>query len=129
MTFNLLLMLSPILQKFSQIVLDVTISYPVYKILKEVQEELIFYRQEEEKLVETYAEGINEKGEVLFSNEGKKQMFLNEIEKLQNTEVTLKNSKIQIPLKSIEKIQLSPSDFYLLENIIDFVGEGNIENG
>ena len=88
---------------------------------KEIQEELDFYAKEEEKLVETYADGIDEKGKVIFSDEQKKKMFFNEIEKLQNTNIDLDFSKIDISLADIQNIKLTPSDFYLLENIINFI--------
>ena len=121
MTFNLLLKLSIVLQKFYQSSLDAKISYSLYKLLKKIQEELDFYSKEEEKLVETYADGIDEKGKVIFSDEQKKKMFFNEIEKLQNTNIDLDFSKIDISLADIQNIKLTPSDFYLLENIINFI--------
>ena len=121
MTFNLLLKLSIVLQKFYQSSLDAKISYSLYKLLKRIQEELDFYAKEEEKLVETYSDGINEKGKVIFSDEQKKKMFFNEIEKLQNTNIDLDFSKIDISLADIQNIKLTPSDFYLLENIINFI--------
>lgn len=121
MTFNLLLKLSIVLQKFYQSSLDAKISYSLYKLLKRIQEELDFYAKEEEKLVETYADGIDEKGKVIFSDEQKKKMFFNEIEKLQNTNIDLDFSKIDISLADIQNIKLTPSDFYLLENIINFI--------
>ena len=121
MTFNLLLKLSIVLQKFYQSSLDAKISYSLYKLLKKIQEELEFYSKEEEKLVETYADGIDENGKVIFSDEQKKKMFFNEIEKLQNTNIDLDFSKIDISLADIQKIKLTPSDFYLLENIINFI--------
>lgn len=121
MTFNLLLKLSIVLQKFYQSSLDAKISYSLYKLLKKIQEELDFYSKEEEKLVETYADGIDEKGKVIFSDEQKKKMFFNEIEKLQNTNIDLDFSKIDISLVDIQNIKLAPSDFYLLENIINFI--------
>ena len=121
MTFNLLLKLSIVLQKFYLSSLDAKISYSLYKLLKKIQEELDFYSKEEEKLVETYADGIDEKGKVIFSDEQKKKMFLNEIEKLQNTNIDLDFSKIDISLADIQNIKLAPSDFYLLENVINFI--------
>lgn len=121
MTFNLLLKLSIVLQKFYQSSLDAKISYSLYKLLKRIQEELDFYAKEEEKLVETYADGIDEKGKVIFSDEQKKKMFFNEIEKLQNTNIDLDFSKIDISLVDIQNIKLAPSDFYLLENVINFI--------
>ena len=121
MTFNLLLKLSIVLQKFYQSSLDAKISYSLYKLLKKIQEELDFYSKEEEKLVETYADGIDENGKVIFSDEQKKKMFFNEIEKLQNTNIDLDFSKIDISLADIQNIKLTPSDFYLLENIINFI--------
>ena len=121
MTFNLLLKLSIVLQKFYQSSLDAKISYSLYKLLKRIQEELDFYAKEEEKLVETYADGIDENGKVIFSDEQKKKMFFNEIEKLQNTNIDLDFSKIDISLADIQNIKLTPSDFYLLENIINFI--------
>ena len=121
MTLNLLLKISVILQKFYQFSLDAKISYSLYKLLKKIQEELDFYSKEEEKLVETYADGIDEKGKVIFSDEQKKKMFFNEIEKLQNTNIDLDFSKIDISLADIQNIKLTPSDFYLLENIINFI--------
>ena len=121
MTFNLLLKLSIVLQKFYQSSLDAKISYSLYKLLKKIQEELDFYSKEEEKLVETYADGIDEKGKVICSDEQKKKMFFNEIEKLQNTNIDLDFSKIDISLADMQNIKLSPSDFYLLENIINFI--------
>ena len=126
MTLNLLLKVSVVLQKFYQFSLNAKLSYSLYKILKKIQEELDFYSKEEEKLVETYAEGIDEKGKVIFSDEQKKKMFLNEIEKLQNTNVDLQFDKINVSLNDIQNVQLAPSDFYLLENIINFV-DGNEE--
>ena len=126
MTLNLLLKVSVVLQKFYQFSLNAKLSYSLYKILKKIQEELAFYSQEEEKLVETYAEGIDEKGKVIFSDEQKKKMFFNEIEKLQNTNVDLQFDKINVSLNDIQNVQLAPSDFYLLENIINFV-DGNEE--
>ena len=121
MTFNLLLKLSIVLQKFYQSSLDAKISYSLYKLLKKIQEELDFYSKEEEKLVETYADGIDEKGKVIFSDEQKKKMFFNEIEKLQNTNIDLDFSKIDISLADIQNIKLAPFDFYLLENVINFI--------
>ena len=121
MTFNLLLKLSIVLQKFYQSSLDAKISYSLYKLLKKIQEELDFYSKEEEKLVETYADRIDEKGKVIFSDEQKKKMFFNEIEKLQNTNIDLDFSKIDISLVDIQNIKLAPSDFYLLENVINFI--------
>ena len=121
MTFNLLLKLSIVLQKFYQSSLDAKISYSLYKLLKKIQEELDFYSKEEEKLVETYEDGIDEKGKVIFSDEQKKKMFFNEIEKLQNTNIDLDFSKIDISLIDIQNIKLAPSDFYLLENVINFI--------
>ena len=121
MTLNLLLKISVILQKFYQSSLNAKISYSLYKLLKKIQEELDFYSKEEEKLVETYADGIDEKGKVIFSDEQKKKMFFNEIEKLQNTNIDLDFSKIDISLADIQNIKLTPSDFYLLENIINFI--------
>ena len=121
MTFTLLLKLSIVLQKFYQSSLDAKISYSLYKLLKRIQEELDFYAKEEEKLVETYADGIDENGKVIFSDEQKKKMFFNEIEKLQNTNIDLDFSKIDISLADIQNIKLTPSDFYLLENIINFI--------
>ena len=121
MTFNLLLKLSIVLQKFYQSSLDAKVSYSLYKLLKKIQEELDFYSKEEEKLVETYADGIDENGKVIFSDEQKKKMFFNEIEKLQNTNIDLDFSKIDISLADIQNIKLTPSDFYLLENIINFI--------
>ena len=126
MTLNLLLKVSVVLQKFYQFSLNAKLSYSLYKILKKIQEELDFYSQEEEKLVETYAEGIDEKGKVIFSDEQKKKMFFNEIEKLQNTNVDLQFDKINVSLNDIQNVQLAPSDFYLLENIINFI-DGNEE--
>ena len=123
MTFNLLLKLSIVLQKFYQSSLDAKISYSLYKLLKRIQEELDFYAKEEEKLVEIYADGIDEKGKVIFSDEQKKKMFFNEIEKLQNTNIDLDFSKIDISLADIQNIKLTPSDFYLLENIINFIDD------
>ena len=131
MTLNLLLKISVILQKFYQSSLNANISYSLYKLLKKIQEELDFYSKEEEKLIETYADGIDEKGKVIFSDEQKKKMFFNEIEKLQNTNIDLNFSKINISLSDIQNIKLTPSDFYLLENIINFIDineEGN-DNG
>lgn len=128
MTLNLLLKISVVLQKFYQSSLDAKISYSLYKLLKKIQEELDFYSKEEEKLVETYADGIDEKGKVIFSDEQKKKMFFSEIEKLQNTNIDLNFSKIDICLNDIQNIQLAPSDFYLLENIINFIdSDKNIE--
>ena len=121
MTFNVSLKLSIVLQKFYQSSLDAKISYSLYKLLKRIQEELDFYAKEEEKLVEIYADGIDEKGKVIFSDEQKKKMFFNEIEKLQNTNIDLDFSKIDISLADIQNIKLTPSDFYLLENIINFI--------
>ena len=121
MTLNLLLKISVILQKFYQSSLNAKIYYSLYKLLKKIQEELDFYSKEEEKLVETYADGIDEKGKVIFSDEQKKKMFFNEIEKLQNTNIDLNFSKIDISLIDIQDIKLTPSDFYLLENIINFI--------
>ena len=121
MTFNLLLKLSIVLQKFYQSSQKEKISYSLYKLLKKIQEELDFYSKEEEKLVETYADGIDEKGKVIFSDEQKKKMFFNEIEKLQHTNIDSDFSKIHIPLAAIQNIKLTPSDFYLLENIINFI--------
>ena len=121
MTLNLLLKVSVVLQKFYQFSLNAKLSYSLYKLLKKIQEELDFYSKEEEKLVETYADGIDEKGKVIFSDEQKKKMFFNEIEKLQNTNIDLDFSKIDISLADIQNIKLTPSDFYLLENIINFI--------
>ena len=58
MTFNLLLKLSIVLQKFYQSSLNAKISYSLYKLLKKIQEELDFYSKEEEKLIETYADWL-----------------------------------------------------------------------
>ena len=121
MTLNLLLKVSVVLQKFYQFSLNAKLSYSLYKLLKKIQEELDFYSKEEEKLVETYADGIDEKGKVIFSDEQKKKMFFNEIEKLQNTNIDLDFSKIDISLADIQNIKLAPSDFYLLENVINFI--------
>ena len=126
MTLNLLLKVSVVLQKFYQFSLNAKLSYSLYKLLKKIQEELDFYSKEEEKLVETYADGIDENGKVIFSDEQKKKMFFNEIEKLQNTNVDLQFDKINVSLNDIQNVQLAPSDFYLLENIINFV-DGNEE--
>ena len=126
MTLNLLLKVSVVLQKFYQFSLNAKLSYSLYKLLKKIQEELDFYSKEEEKLVETYADGIDENGKVIFSDEQKKKMFFNEIEKLQNTNIDLQFDKINVSLNDIQNVQLAPSDFYLLENIINFV-DGNEE--
>lgn len=128
MTLNLLLKISVILQNFYQSSLNAKISYSLYKLLKKIQEELDFYSKEEEKLIETYADGIDEKGKVIFSDEQKKKMFFNEIEKLQNTNIDLNFSKINISLSDIQNIKLAPSDFYLLENIINFIDIDEEEN-
>ena len=114
------------MQKFYQFSLNAKLSYSLYKLLKKIQEELDFYSKEEEKLVETYADGIDENGKVIFSDEQLKKMFFNEIEKLQNTNIDLQFDKINVSLNDIQNVQLAPSDFYLLENIINFV-DGNEE--
>lgn len=123
MTFKILMRAYPLLQQFLQLSGNAQQSYQLYKFLKQIQEDVDFYVQEEKKLIEKYAANVNTDGQISFDDKENQKLFSQEINNLQNMELPQLMNTITIPLKSIQNIQLTPADFYLLENIINFVEE------
>ena len=123
MTFKILMRAYPLLQQFLQLSGNAQQSYQLYKFLKQVQEDVDFYVQEEKKLIEKYAANVEQDGQISFDDKENQKLFSQEINNLQNMELPQLMNTITIPLKSIQNIQLTPADFYLLENIINFVEE------
>ena len=123
MTFKILMRAYPLLQQFLQLSGNAQQSYQLYKFLKQIQEDVDFYVQEEKKLIEKYAANVEQDGQISFNDKENQKLFSQEINNLQNMELPQLMNTITIPLKSIQNIQLTPADFYLLENIINFVEE------
>lgn len=123
MTFKILMRAYPLLQQFLQLSGNAQQSYQLYKFLKQIQEDVDFYVQEEKKLIEKYAANVEQDGQISFDDKENQKLFSQEINNLQNMELPQLMNTITIPLKSIQNIQLTPADFYLLENIINFVEE------
>ena len=123
MTFKILMRAYPLLQQFLQLSGNAQQSYQLYKFLKQIQEDVDFYVQEEKKLIEKYAANVDQDGQISFDDKENQKLFSQEINNLQNMELPQLMNTITIPLKSIQNIQLTPADFYLLENIINFVEE------
>ena len=123
MTFKILMRAYPLLQQFLQLSGNAQQSYQLYKFLKQIQEDVDFYVQEEKKLIEKYAANVEQDGQISFEDKENQKLFSQEINNLQNMELPQLMNTITIPLKSIQNIQLTPADFYLLENIINFVEE------
>lgn len=123
MTFKILMRAYPLLQQFLQLSGNAQQSYQLYKFLKQIQEDVDFYVQEEKKLIEKYAANVDTDGQISFDDKENQKLFSQEINNLQNMELPQLMNTITIPLKSIQNIQLTPADFYLLENIINFVEE------
>lgn len=123
MTFKILMRAYPLLQQFLQLSGNAQQSYQLYKFLKQIQEDVDFYVQEEKKLIEKYSANVDTDGQISFDDKENQKLFSQEINNLQNMELPQLMNTITIPLKSIQNIQLTPADFYLLENIINFVEE------
>ena len=123
MTFKILMRVYSLLQQFLQLSGNAQQSYQLYKFLKQIQEDVDFYVQEEKKLIEKYAANVEQDGQISFDDKENQKLFSQEINNLQNMELPQLMNTITIPLKSIQNIQLTPADFYLLENIINFVEE------
>ena len=123
MTFKILMRAYPLLQQFLQLSGNAQQSYQLYKFLKQIQEDVDFYVQEEKKLIEKHAANVEQDGQISFDDKENQKLFSQEINNLQNMELPQLMNTITIPLKSIQNIQLTPADFYLLENIINFVEE------
>lgn len=99
----------------------------VYALCKTFEAEFSFFRQEETKLIETYAAKdekgnpkMNQTGVITFDTVEAKNDYLAEIEKLCNTEIEAEIPLIVITPEDIGNQSVSPETIEKLEDIISF---------
>lgn len=99
----------------------------VYALCKTFEAEFSFFRQEETKLIETYAAKdengkpkMNQTGVITFDTVEAKDEYLAEIEKLCNTEVEAEIPHIVITPDDMGVQTVSPETIEKLEDIIFF---------
>lgn len=104
-------------------------SYHLYLLKKELQSHYDFLLSQEKELLNKYSVTFSEKNEISFNSETDQRNFFKEHDALLKIQINTDGiKKIKMKINELPKI-LSPSDYELLSYFIDFIEEGDIENG
>lgn len=104
--------------------LPMRVSYKIMKILTRLEEELNFYRNSLNKLIDEYALK-DENGQLVYSENGENiKIQEDKIEDFNNEYIELNNMEIEISddyllsLGELETLSISPKDLYKIEPLI-----------
>lgn len=113
----------PTLKKLSQEQLPIKISYTISKNIKNIEEELVVYEEERQKLLKKYVEmdkegkpKINDKGHYVIKNENQAG-FNKGVLELLSIETDVNISKID--LNALEGLKISPSEISSVNFMIE----------
>lgn len=117
-----LLEIQNIYQSICQIKMPIKTTYKFTKLAKILEEELIFYKEQFQKIIEQY--GVKENGKIKHSDDGltiyiapEKQQECNEkILELQNLDIDIKD--ITFTIEELEGIDISISELNCLMSLI-----------
>ena len=108
------------IQNFYNLIVNATLpiktTYKLTRLMRRVEEETQFYRNEFAKIVDEYA--VKENGQLVYSEdmtsikiiEGKEDECSAKISELKNLEIDL--SEFKFSIEEFEKLELSVSDMY-----------------
>lgn len=104
--------------------LPAAVAYKIAKIIREMEESLIFYNQRFQELLDEYAEKeqdgtykMSEDKTYIIIQEGKRDSFQREYDELNQVEIEIKSSPIS--LESLEKYEFTADEFSTLVPFIE----------
>lgn len=113
----------PTLRKLSKEQLPIKISYTISKNIKNIEEELVVYEEERQKLIKKHAEldkegkpKVNDNGNYVIKQENQLD-FNGEVLELMSIETDVNISKID--LNALEGLKISPSELTSVNFMIE----------
>ena len=104
-------------------------SYYFFQLMQQLTPIVKIYFQKENHIIEQYAKGENEKGEIIFETKENQEKCLQELEFLQNEDITVNIQKIPLNLSDFKNmnILIPPFSFNYLKDIFDIQIESEEE--
>lgn len=100
--------------------LPVRVSYEIYRLIKRIEPVHEFAAQRERKLLEKYHGTVRPDGSVIFPTQDETVAFRNEIQELNDMEVSEEIAPITISYDAMGDNTLSPTEIACLDGFIAF---------
>ena len=126
-TYEKLLNVYPSLLELKKFKMEYSKAKAIFNLYKKLENEFEFYRETEEKLVNTYAHKdpngkpmIKANGQIVFANKSEGDEYLKEINDIRIKEIDIDISEIKLCVIDLDNHMISPELIESLEGIIVF---------
>lgn len=110
----------PIVNKLTELKLPIKKAYEIYSLVKKLEEQRVFFAQEEQKMVSKFNAQIMENGNIRFNTAEDQKGFTQEHAELMQFEIA-EIAAVELKFSDLGDEPFSPKEIMMLEGVVNFV--------